>query len=57
MHFQNAIATWKVLWMKLAMMKENAPVGVMSKETNATNVIQNIGDSQYVMVRLFSNIP
>merc|ERR1712021_282746 len=46
---KNVTATWKVLRMKLAMTKEDATVAVTLKETNAMNVIQNIGDSQHVM--------
>ena len=55
MNFQNVTATWKVLRMKLVMTKEDATVAVTLKETNAMNVIQNIGDSQHVMVRLKKN--
>jgi len=43
------IATRKVLKMKLVMIKEDATVDVMSKETSVMNVIQNIMVSQYVM--------
>jgi len=46
---KNVIVTWKVLKMKLVMKKDDATVAVTSKETNVTNVIQNIGDSQPVM--------
>jgi len=46
---KTAIATWKVLKMKLVMIKEDATVDVMSKETSVTNVIQNIMVSQHVM--------
>jgi hypothetical protein len=46
---KNVTATWKVLRMKLVMTKEDATVAVTLKETNAMNVIQNIGDSQHVM--------
>ena len=41
--------------MKLVIQKEDATVAVTSKETNVTNVMQNIGDSQPVMVRLFKD--
>jgi len=46
---KNVIATWMALKMKLVIQKEDATVAVTSKETNVTNVMQNIGDSQPVM--------